>query len=252
MPNANNAKRKILVLTGASRGIGHATVKRFAASGWRVITCSRHPFPERCPWALGPEDHLQVDLADPRDTERAITDLKGRLAEEGARLEALVNNAGISPKGSDGERLNAIETSLGDWRHIFQVNFFAPIMLARGLLAELERARGTVVNVTSIAGSRVHPFAGSAYATSKAALMALTREMAADFGPRGVRVNAISPGEIDTAMLSPGTGRIVAEQIPMQRLGEPEEVAKAIYFLCSDQSSYVNGTELHINGGQHV
>ena len=252
MPNANNAKRKILVLTGASRGIGHATVKRFAASGWRVITCSRHPFPERCPWALGPEDHLQVDLADPRDTERAIAELKGRLAEEGARLEALVNNAGISPKGSDGTRLNAIETSLGDWRHIFQVNFFAPIMLARGLLAELERAHGTVVNVTSIAASRVHPFAGSAYATSKAALMALTREMAADFGPRGVRVNAISPGEIDTAILTPGTGRIVAEQIPMQRLGEPEEVAKAIYFLCSDQSSYVNGTELHINGGQHV
>ena len=252
MPNANNAKRKILVLTGASRGIGHATVKRFAASGWRVITCSRHPFPERCPWALGPEDHLQVDLADPRDTERAIAELKGRLAEEGARLEALVNNAGISPKGSDGTRLNAIETSLGDWRHIFQVNFFAPIMLARGLLAELERAHGTVVNVTSIAASRVHPFAGSAYATSKAALMALTREMAADFGPRGVRVNAISPGEIDTPILSPGTGRIVAEQIPMQRLGEPEEVAKAIYFLCSDQSSYVNGTELHINGGQHV
>ena len=252
MPSSSNAKRKTLVLTGASRGIGHATVKRFAASGWRVITCSRHPFPERCPWALGPEDHMQVDLADTEDTERAIAELKVRLAAEGSRLAALVNNAGISPKGPNGARLNAIETSLDDWRHIYQVNFFAPIMLARGLLAELERAKGTVVNVTSIAGCRVHPFAGSAYATSKAALMALTREMAADFGPRGIRVNAISPGEIDTAILSPGTGRIVAEQIPMHRLGEPEEVAKAIYFLCSDQSSYVNGTELHINGGQHV
>jgi NAD(P)-dependent dehydrogenase (short-subunit alcohol dehydrogenase family) len=108
------------------------------------------------------------------------------------------------------------------------------------------------VNVTSIAGSRVHPFAGAAYATSKAALMGLTREMAADFGQRGIRVNAISPGEIDTSILSPGTDKIVREQIPMQRMGEPEEVAKAIYFLCSEQSSYVNGAELHINGGQHV
>ena len=82
--------------------------------------------------------------------------------------------------------------------------------------------------------------------------MGLTREMAVDFGARGIRVNAISPGEIDTAILSPGTGRIVEEQIPLNRLGEPEEVAKAIYFLCSDQSSDVNGAELHINGGQHV
>ena len=115
----------------------------------------------------------------------------------------------------------------------------------------MTRARGSVVNVTSIAGSRVHPFAGAAYATSKAALAALTREMAADFGPLGVRVNAISPGEIDTAILSPGTERIV-EQLPMRRLGTPDEVAKAIYFLCTDASSYVTGAELHINGGQHV
>ena len=121
----------------------------------------------------------------------------------------------------------------------------------QGLLAELENAKGSVVNVTSIAGSRVHPFAGAAYATSKAALAGLTREMAADFGPRGIRVNAISPGEIDTTILSPGTDKLVA-QIPLRRLGTPEEVAKAIYFLCTDSSSYVNGAELHINGGQHV
>jgi NAD(P)-dependent dehydrogenase (short-subunit alcohol dehydrogenase family) len=201
---------------------------------------------------MGPEDHIQVDLADPADTRRAIAELKERLKDQGRRLNALVNNAGISPKGQDGARLNSIETTLQDWQHVFQVNFFAPIMLARGLIEELERAQGAVVNVTSIAGSRVHPFAGAAYATSKAALMGLTREMAADFGRRGIRVNAISPGEIDTAILSPGTGKIVEEQIPMHRLGEPEEVAKAIYFLCSEQSSYVNGAELYINGGQHV
>ena len=124
-------------------------------------------------------------------------------------------------------------------------------MLARGLIGELEAASGSVANVSSIAGSRVHPFAGSAYATSKAALAALTREMASDFGRLGVRVNAIAPGEIDTAILSPGTEKIV-EQIPMQRLGTPDEVAKIIYVLCTDTSSYVNGAEIHINGGQHV
>ncbi|MGO4704644.1 SDR family NAD(P)-dependent oxidoreductase [Microvirga sp. 2MCAF38] len=240
-----------MLLTGASRGIGHATVKRFSAAGWRVITCSRHAFPENCPWEMGPEDHLQVDLANPDDTIRAIAEVKERLKVEGGVLHALVNNAGISPKGPGGSRLNALSTSYEDWVRIFQVNLFSTIMLGRGLVDELTQAKGSVVNVTSIAGSRVHPFAGAAYATSKAALAALTREMAADFGPLGVRVNAISPGEIDTSILSPGTEKLV-EQIPQRRLGTPDEVAKAIYFLCTDASSYVNGAELHINGGQHV
>ncbi len=252
MPATSNAERKTLILTGASRGIGHATVKRFASAGWRVITCSRQSFPENCPWEMGPEDHIQVDLSNAEDTLRAIAEMRRRLEAQGSRLNALVNNAGISPKGPEGARLGSIDTALDDWRTVFQVNFFAPIMLARGLIDELERAKGAVVNVTSIAGGRVHPFAGAAYATSKAALAGLTREMAHDFGPRGIRVNAISPGEIDTSILSPGTEKIVREQIPMRRLGEPEEVAKAIYFLCTDQSSYVNGAELHINGGQHV
>ena len=244
-----DAPRRTMLLTGASRGIGHATVKRFSAAGWRVITCSRHGFPENCPWEMGPEDHIQVDLGNPENTEAAIAEIRSRL--EGGRLDALVNNAGISPKGAGGSRLGTLDTPLAVWQQVFQVNFFAPVMLARGLLAELKAAKGSVVNVTSIAGSRVHPFAGAAYATSKAALAALTREMAADFGPHGVRVNAISPGEIDTSILSPGTDKIVA-QIPMRRLGTPEEVAKAIYFLCTDQSGYVHGAEIHINGGQHV
>jgi len=252
MTTIPNAERKTLILTGASRGIGHATVKRFASAGWRVITCSRHSFPENCPWEMGPEDHIQVDLADAGDTMRAIPEMQERLKAQGGRLNALVNNAGISPKGESGARLGTIDTPLQDWQHVFQVNFFAPIMLARGLIAELERAKGAVVNITSIAGGRVHPFAGAAYATSKSALAGLTREMAADFGKRGIRVNAISPGEIHTSILSPGTDKIVHEQIPLGRLGEPEEVAKAIYFLCTEQSSYVNGAELHINGGQHV
>jgi len=241
--------RRAMLLTGASRGIGHATVKRFSSAGWRVITCSRHAFPEDCPWAGGAEDHLQIDLGDPKDTARAIDEVRERL--EGGRLDALVNNAAISPKGPGGARLGLFETEIEDWNKVFQVNLFAAVMLARGLRAELERARGAIVNVTSIAGSRVHPFAGVAYAASKAALSALTREMAADFGPHGVRVNAISPGEIDTAILSPGTERLI-EQIPLRRLGAPEEVAKAIYFLCTEQSSYVHGAELLINGGQHV
>ena len=243
--------RKTLILTGASRGIGHATVKHFSTAGWRVITCSRHPFPKNCPWDAGPEDQIVVDLASSDSTHRAITIMREKLIAHGGRLDALVNNAAISPKLAGGARMNSLETPEEDWKAVFQINFFAPIMLARGLLNELKTARGAVVNVTSIAGGKVHPFAGAAYSTSKAALASLTREMAHDFGPHGVRVNAISPGEIETSILSPGTFNIIP-QIPLHRLGQPEEVAKAIYFLCTEQSSYVSGAELHINGGQHV
>src|SRR5260370_9138138 len=176
MPTSANTPRRTLLLTGASRGIGHATVIRFASAGWRVMTCSRHPFPENCRWDAGPEDHVQVDLADHADTARAIAEIRRRL--EGGMLHALVNNAAISPKAEGGKRLGSIDTDIETWSHVFRVNFFAPIMMARGLIEELEAAKRSAVNVTSIAGSRVHPFAGAAYATSKAALDSLTRELA--------------------------------------------------------------------------
>ena len=107
-----------MLLTGASRGIGHATVMRFSSAGWRVLTCSRHPFPEVCPWDAGPEDHIQVDLADHADTTRAIAEIKERL--EGGQLHALVNNAAISPKGEGGSRLGSIDTDVDTWSHVFR------------------------------------------------------------------------------------------------------------------------------------
>nr|WP_319516283.1 SDR family oxidoreductase [uncultured Cohaesibacter sp.] len=244
-------ERKTLLITGASRGIGHATVKRFSDAGWRVLSCSRQPFDEKCPWPMGKENHIQVDLSDLASIGKAIGVVKERLKSEGGRLHALINNAAISPKDENGQRLDSLKTPPYLWHTVFTVNFVAPIMLANGLIEELRAAKGSIVNVTSIAGMRVHPFAGTAYATSKAALSTLTREMAADFGPHGIRVNAIAPGEIDTSILSPGTEKIV-ETIPLRRLGEPSEVAETVFYLCSDASSYVSGTEIHVNGGQHV
>src|ERR1700727_1634242 len=179
MTTSANTPRRTLLLTGASRGIGHATVIRFSSAGWRVLTCSRHPFPEDCPWDAGPEDHIQVDLADHDDTARAISEIRERL--EGGMLHALVNNAAISPKAEGGQRLGSINTDIETWSHVFRVNFFAPIMMARGLIEELKAAKGSVVNVTSIAGSRVHPFAGAAYACAS------TRSHRARSTPRSCR-----------------------------------------------------------------
>ena len=162
-------ERKTLVLTGASRGIGHATGKLFSEAGWRIITCARQPFDGgRGPWDFGADNHVQVDLSDHRAVPSAVAEVKARL--NGAPLHALINNAGISPKGADGARLTSLTTSVETWMNVFHVNLLAPILLAQGLFDELKAASGSIVNVTSIVGSRVHPFAGTAYATSKAAL----------------------------------------------------------------------------------
>jgi NAD(P)-dependent dehydrogenase (short-subunit alcohol dehydrogenase family) len=239
----------VLLLTGASRGIGHATVKRFSSEGWRVLTISRHAFDPRCPWPGGERNHIQLDLSDIDAVQSALPHIK---EISGGRLDALINNAAVSPKHASGGKITSLEMGYKDWLHIFNVNVFSAIALAQGLSELLVASKGSIVNMTSIVGSRVHPFASAAYATSKAAMATLTREMANDLGRYGVRVNAVSPGEIDTAILSPGTEEIVQREIPMRRLGKPQEVADLLFFLCSDQAMYITGSEVHIDGGQRV
>jgi NAD(P)-dependent dehydrogenase (short-subunit alcohol dehydrogenase family) len=240
---------KTLLLTGASRGIGHATVRRFSDSGWRVITASREAVPPECKRDPNWTHHVTADLADGGVVPRFIDEVHAILGADA--LHALVNNAGISPKTPFRERLGCLNGDLAGWHDVFQLNFFTPLSLARGFAAALARGKGAIVNVTSIAGHAVHPFAGSAYSTSKAALSALTREMAVEFAQLGVRVNAVAPGEIETAMLSPET-EVLIPRIPLQRLGTPEDVASTIFYLCSDQSAYVTGTEIFVTGGQHL
>ena len=249
MEIATSEKRTVAV-TGASRGIGHAIVKEFHKEGWEVFTLARTPFSNVCPWAEGIVKHIEVDLSHETSILESTQLLKEMLGKRG--LNALVNNAGISPKSPDGSRLSATETTMEVFQHVQMVNLIAPLILCNELLDSLSSVNGAVVNVTSIAGSQIHPFAGSAYAVSKAGLSALTRELAFELAESGVRVNAVSPGEIATSILSPGTDQIVEEKVPMKRLGSPEEVAEVVAFLCSEKSSYVNGAEIPINGGQHL
>ena len=249
MSEQKSGERRTVLLTGASRGIGHATVRLFSEAGWRVITSSREDVPEECKRDPNWTHHVPADLADPKDVDRFVADVQSLIGE--SALDALVNNAGVSPKTPFRERLGVLNGEIAAWHEVFQLNFFTPVTLARGLAPALARGKGAIVNVTSIAGHAVHPFAGSAYSTSKAALSALTREMAVEFGQLGVRVNAVAPGEIETQMLSPET-EVLIPRIPLQRLGKPDDVAAAILYLCSPDSSYITGTEIFITGGQHL
>ena len=191
-----------------------------------------------------------MDLAELDQIEHKLIELKRRLPD--GKLHAFVHNAGISPKMLDGSRMDIMHTELKTWLHVFSVNLFSAVVLARGLLDQLSAAGGCIVNVTSIAGKRAHPFAGPAYAASKAALAALTKEMANEFAASGIRVNAVSPGEVATSILSPGTDAIVEHSVPMKRLGTTGEVAEVIYFLCSEAASYVTGADIPVDGGQQV
>lgn len=275
-------ERRSLILTGASRGIGHATVKRFSDEGWQIITCSRDPVPEHCKRDPNWTTHIPMDLGDPADVERFIAEAVDILGDQ--PLNALVNNAALSPKTDFQERLGCLNGSLDDWREVFQLNFFTPLALARGFSIALARAAragaaetseagqngggqngngsgesapagkrvgGAIVNITSIAGHAIHPFAGSAYSTSKAALSALTRELAVEFAELGVRVNAVAPGEIETEMIGEEYEPLI-NRIPMHRMGTPEEVASTVFQLCNPDFGYVTGTEVFVTGGQHL
>lgn len=233
----------------ARRAASATRRKRFAAEGWRIVTCSREEVPAECRRDPGWSDHIVADLAEADEAERFVAAALARLG--GAPVHALVNNAGVSPKSPLKERLGCLNGDLAAWHQVFQLNFFTPLQLARGFAAALHAGKGAIVNVTSIAGHAVHPFAGSAYSTSKAALSALTREMAVEFAALGVRVNAVSPGEIETAMLAPEYESLVP-RIPLHRLGTPDEVAGVVFRLCTEDFGYVTGTEIFITGGQHL
>lgn len=245
-----DGNKPVVAVTGASRGIGHAIVKHFYDNGWDVITMARTPFSQVCPWADGLVRHIRVDLSDNASILEAAAELRELLGGNG--LAALVNNAGISPKKADKSRMAASETDIETFLAVQQVNLIAPLMLCRELLEPLKERKGAIVNVSSIAAYQIHPFAGAAYAISKAGLSTLTRELAHELGDTGIRVNAVAPGEIETSILSPGTQTIVEEQVPMKRLGSPKEVAEVVYFLSSNHASYVTGSVIHINGGQHI
>jgi NAD(P)-dependent dehydrogenase (short-subunit alcohol dehydrogenase family) len=241
--------RRRVVLTGASRGIGHATVKRFSDAGWQILTCSREAIPEENRRDPNWTHHIPTDLADPASIGGFIDSINEALGEDG--LDALVNNAAQSPKTPYRERLGCLNGPLDGWREVFELNFFAALTLSRGFASALNRRQGAIVNITSIAGHATHPFAGSAYSISKAALSALTREMAVEFAELNVRVNAVAPGEIATEMIGEEYESLIP-RIPLNRMGTADEVAGVVYQLCDSDFSYVTGTEIFVTGGQHL
>jgi NAD(P)-dependent dehydrogenase (short-subunit alcohol dehydrogenase family) len=238
---------KIALVTGAARGIGLATAKRFLAEGWRValLDIDAETLDKAMAELARPEATLALacDVSDPAAVAAAFE----TLAERFGRLDALVNNAGTAVFKP------LLETTHEEWNRVLAVNLTGPFLttqLAAPLMAD--GGGGAIVNVTSISGLRASTLR-VAYGTSKAALAHLTKQQAAELGGLGIRVNAVAPGPVETAMAkavhSPEIRADYRDAIPLARYGLEEELAEAIFFLCSDKASYITGQTLAVDGG---
>jgi 3-oxoacyl-[acyl-carrier protein] reductase len=240
--------RRVLI-TGAAKGIGAQMVESFAAAGANVLACVRSPsnaVQERCE-SLALQYDVEVrplcfDLSD----EQAIKKAMQRLFSEKVYIDILVNNAGVATGGFlNMTTMDSIKTS-------FQVNFFAPFQMTQYVAKWMTRQRsGVIINLGSIAG--LDNYAGyTAYGSSKAALMQFTKIIANELAPYGVRVNAIAPALVDTAMaqkMESKAGDAMIERSSMKRLGRPTEIADLAVYLASDHASFINGQVIRADGG---
>ena len=238
---------KVALITGAARGIGLATAKRFLAEGWSValLDIQGELLASAVASLEAPDRAIAItcDVSDPAQVSAAFA----RIETGFGRLDALVNNAGIAVFKS------ILETTLDEWNRVLAVNLTGPFLCSQAAARLMQRhGGGAIVNITSISGLRASTLR-VAYGTSKAGLAHLTKQQATEFGEIGIRVNAVAPGPVDTAMAkevhSPAIRADYHDTIPLNRYGLEEELAEAIYFLCSDKASYITGQVLAVDGG---
>src|SRR5215470_7755071 len=258
---------RIAVVTGAASGIGRATALLLAREGGRVALLDRNgDGAELCAAEIrsagGEARAYACNVAD----SKGVGDTAARVERDFGRVDVLANVAGVGDTAGI-EGLEGIDDAR--WSLTLAVNLSGPFYLCRAFLPGMAaRGAGAVVNVSSLAGRSKSANGGPAYSASKAGLLGLTRHLAFDYGPRGVRVNAICPGGVDTPMIRAGGvrrarseaeaqargARIAAYEyfMPIKRLSAPEEQAAAIAFLASDDASYINGVALDVNGGLYM
>ncbi len=243
----SDTQKKLALVTGAARGIGLATAKMFLAEGWQVamLDIDGETLSASFDQLALPDDTMMVecDVAEPDQVSTAIQAIINRFG----RIDSLVNNAGIA------DFKPILETDFEIWSRILAVNLSGPFLCTQACAPiMIENGGGSIVNIVSISGLRASTLR-VAYGTSKAGLMQLTRQQAAELGNQGIRVNAIAPGPVDTAMAKKVHGPEIRADyhasIPLNRYGTEEEIAEAILFLASERASYINGQILAVDGG---
>ena len=247
--NLFNLEGKTALVTGAGSGIGKEIAKTLYEAGANLaLAARRRDKLEETKSDIKSKEHKVQTFSLDVTEETSINECLENIYNEFSSIDILVNNAGMTVVGTlDSNNEN-------DWNNVINTNLRGPWALSKYWLnSRLKKSNkgGVILNVSSITGEAVQKGNG-VYAISKAALSHITRQMALEWAKYDLRVNAIAPGEIETSMVTPKSKKMLTKNIPMNRFGTPEEVAGVIHSMCSDTFSYVNGTEIQINGGQTV
>lgn len=228
--------KPVAVITGGSRGIGRATLELLSRRGYRAVDLSRH--------AKSSSSSEPCDVSSEVSVRSAFRAIDARFG----RIDALVNCAGVATFGG------TLALSALDWETVFQINTTGTFLCCQQALQRMAKRRsGSIVNVSSIAGRSFSRTASVAYTASKYAVIGLTRQLAFEFAPKGIRVNCVAPSQTQTEMLvknfSKAQLKKIAASLPQGRLAKPSEVASVIAFLVGEKSAYMNGAVLDVNGG---
>lgn len=251
MEDCFNKPKRVALVTGAARGIGMATALELLQEGHTVILADKNvPDLRDIPDPLKTKAFtVELDIGDKAQCLNVVSSM----IERHGGIDILVNNAAISPKNEHGSCNGILETSLDEVQYILQINTLAVVLLCQLVLPHMKTKQwGRIVNVSSQAARGSSVVAGPGYILSKAAILGLSRSIAAEMGPYGITSNCVAPGRILTDMAKEAGHEVnkeYATRIPVQRLGDPAEIAAAIGYLCSEKAGFTNGSVIDVNGG---
>jgi len=242
-----NLEKKNIIVTGASGGIGNAIIKKLSEAGANILASGTRI--EKLEELKKNFEGLKILKFDISQSDKIEEFIENATNELGGSLDGIINNAGITQDNL------AIRMSLDEWQKVININLTSTFLMSKFAIKKmLKNKSGKIVNITSVVGHTGN-LGQANYTASKAGIVAMSKSLAIEYAKKNININCISPGFIQTAMtdkIDDKFKEVIISKIPSARLGEPEDIANAVLFLSSDQSNYINGETLHVNGGMYM
>jgi 3-oxoacyl-[acyl-carrier protein] reductase len=243
----SNLKKKNIIVTGASGGIGNAIIKKLSKEGANILASGTKI--EKLEELKKNYEGLKILKFDISQSDKVEEFIENATSELGGSLDGIVNNAGITQDNL------AIRMNLDEWQKVININLTSTFLMSKFAIKKmLKNKSGKIVNITSVVGHTGN-LGQANYTASKAGIVAMSKSLAIEYAKKNININCISPGFIQTAMtdkIDDKFKEVIISKIPSARLGEPDDIANAVLFLSSDQSNYINGETLHVNGGMYM